>query len=155
MSIIYLQNGANRDRVEEFWRHILASISKEEFYGYIDTIRNGSKFQKYLKGREVKKLLKRLSDIWVYWRRNYINISQFLYRVSHKLFFPAGKNRFHSAGYIYSYSRVGRLQGKTTVTQGFSQTWVGVQNVYRIYFYPIFVKTLNWAYYNYPFEPDF
>ncbi|MCK4440571.1 MAG: hypothetical protein KAU90_01100, partial [Sulfurovaceae bacterium] len=119
--IIYLQNGADKDKVREFLESYFSNISQKEFYGYIDIIRNSSKIKKYLTG---KKVLKKLKD-YRYMsslEENYINISQLFYRSFNKLFFKQ-KKKIHSSGTLIVIAGLDAT-GKTTITHDLKK-WLG------------------------------
>jgi len=119
--IIYLQNGANRDKVKEFLESYFSNISEKEFYSYIDIIRDGSKIKKYLAGKRVKKRLQEyryMSSL----KENYINISQLFYRSFNKLFFKQ-KKKIHSTGTLIVIAGLDAT-GKTTITHDLKK-WLG------------------------------
>ncbi|HHD80765.1 MAG TPA: hypothetical protein ENK99_04070 [Campylobacterales bacterium] len=119
--IIYLQNGANRDKVREFLENYFPNISQKEFYSYIDIIRDGSKIKKYLAGKKVSKRLKEykyMSSL----EENYINISQLFYRSLNKLFFKQ-KKKIHSSGTLIVIAGLDAT-GKTTITHDLKK-WLG------------------------------
>jgi len=119
--IIYLQNGANKDKVKEFLNIYFSKVSEKEFYNYIDTIRDGSKIKKYLAGKKLKKRLKE----YIYMgslEENYINISQLFYRSFNKLFFKQ-KKKIHSTGALIVIAGLDAT-GKTTITHDLKK-WLG------------------------------
>ncbi len=119
--IIYLQNGANRDKVREFLNIYFNNIKQEEFYSYIDIIQNGTRLEKYFAGKRVNKRLKEYKYL-NFWKENYINISQFIYRTFNKLFFKQ-KKRVHSSGTIIVIAGLDAT-GKTTITNDLKK-WLG------------------------------
>ncbi len=119
--IIYLQNGANRDKVKEFLNIYFNNIKQEEFYSYIDIIQNGTKLEKYFAGKRLSKRLKEYKYL-SFWEENYINISQFFYRVFNKLIFKQ-KKRVCSSGTIVVIAGLDAT-GKTTVTTDLKK-WLG------------------------------
>jgi thymidylate kinase len=119
--IIYLQNGANRDKVKEFLESYFSNISEKEFYSYIDIIRDGSKIKKYLAGKRVKKRLKEYRYMGSL-KENYINISQLFYRSFNKLFFKQ-KKKIHSTGTLIVIAGLDAT-GKTTITYDLKK-WLG------------------------------
>jgi len=119
--IIYLQNGANRDKVRDFLALYFNNISEEEFYSYIDIIRNGTKLQKYFAGKRVKKRLKEYKYLSTL-EENYINISQLFYRSFNKLFLKQ-KKRVHSMGTLIVVAGLDAT-GKTTITHDLKK-WLG------------------------------
>jgi thymidylate kinase len=119
--IIYLQNGANRDKIREFLERYFINISENEFYSYIDTIRDGSKIERYFAGKKLKKRLKEYRYL-SFLEENYTNIYQLLYRSFNKLFFKQ-KKRVHSSGTIIVIAGLDAT-GKTTVTQDLKK-WLG------------------------------
>ena len=119
--IIYLQNGANRDKVDEFLERYFSNITPKEFYSYIDTIRDGSKLQKYLAGKRVQKRLKRYRYMSSF-QESYRNIYQLFYRSFNKLFFKE-KKKINSSGILIVIAGLDAT-GKTTVTEDLKK-WLG------------------------------
>ena len=119
--IIYLQNGSDRNKVREFLYNYFPNIDENEFYGYIDTIKNGSNFKKYLVGKKVKRKLKRY-DYLGFCEESYLNIKQFIYRSLNRVIFKR-KKRLHSAGTIIVIAGLDAT-GKTTVTADLKK-WLG------------------------------
>lgn len=118
--IIYLQNGTNRDELREFLYKFFPNIGEDEFYGYIETIRVGSKVDRYLAGKRLLKRLKRYRYINPL-RESYINLSQLLYRVSNKIFFRRKKRL--SKGVMIAITGLDAT-GKTTITRNL-KSWLG------------------------------
>jgi len=119
--IIYLQNGANRDKIRDFLHDYFPNISEVEFYSYIHTIQEGSNLKKYLAGKKVKRKLKRYRYLG-FWEENYINISQFIYRSINRLFFK-NRKRLNSTGTIIVIAGLDAT-GKTTITNDLKK-WLG------------------------------
>ncbi len=118
--IIYLQNGTNRDELREFLDRFFPNIREEEFYGYIETLRVGSKIERYFAGKRVVKKLKKYRYMSSF-KESYINISQLLYRISNKLFFKRKKRL--STGTIIAITGLDAT-GKSTVTNDLKK-WLG------------------------------
>jgi len=119
--IEYLQRGLNRDKLKDFLERFFPNITLDEFYRFLDVIKNGSNFKRYILG---KRLLSKLSSyryltpLEEFW----FNLSQLLYRVVNRFFFR-DKKRLHSMGTMIVVTGADAT-GKSTVTKDL-KNWLG------------------------------
>jgi thymidylate kinase len=119
--IAYLKDGIDEKSLEELMEIYFPNISIYEFYGYIDTILNGTKFKKYTEGKRLKERLSNYKYL-NFFEENYNNIGQLIYRVCNKLFYKQ-KKKLHSSGAMIVVAGLDAT-GKTTVTNELKK-WLG------------------------------
>lgn len=119
--IDYLLDGLDNDKLTQFLTDFFPKITVEEFFKYINVIRDGNIYHKLFYARKLKKNIKRY--IYQGFAENFFNnTKQLIYRVTNKLFFKQKKKLFSGGSFIV----VAGLDatGKTTITKDLKQ-WLG------------------------------
>ena len=119
--INYLIQNLNNEKLKKFLEKYFPNISKEEFFNYINIIKNGSKLEKYLKGKILKRKLKRYYYMSLF-EENFNNIYQLIYRLINK-FFLKQKKKLQIGGIFIVVAGLDAT-GKTTITNELNK-WLG------------------------------
>lgn len=111
--IDYLLEDMNQEKMIKFLALYFPTVSKEDFFAYIEVIQSGSSLNKYLKATQLKR---QLSKYNIYTKIEEIkkNLYQLVYRVSNKIFFKQKKS-LHSCGILIVVAGLDAT-GKTTIT---------------------------------------
>lgn len=129
--IEYLLNGMDRNKLDLFLELYFPEISQEQLMEYVEIIKEGTFFKRFISANTLKYKLSRYRRQGVL-DEGFENIRQFSYRVLNKLHFKQ-KKKLHSAGTMIIIAGLDAT-GKTTITTELNE-WLGKNlTVSRVHF---------------------
>ena len=119
--IEYLLEGMDRTKLRSFLEIYFPEISQEQIFGYVEIIKNGTFFNRFISANTLKYKLSRYRNQGLI-EESFANIKQFSYRVLNKIFLKQ-KKKLHSAGTLIVVAGLDAT-GKTTITTELKK-WLG------------------------------
>jgi len=119
--LVYLEDGLNVDKLRLFLEKFFPNISLDEFYRYIDVIKSGSNFRKYIIGKRLYSKLSNYRYLTLF-EEFRLNFYQLIYRVFNRLIFKE-KKQLCTLGTMIVITGADAT-GKTTLTHDLKE-WLG------------------------------
>jgi len=119
--IEYLLEGMNKKKLDAFLALYFPEISQEQLFSYVEMIKKGTFFHRFIAANTLKSRLSRYRNQGVFVEA-IENMRQFSYRVLNKIFFKQ-KKKLHSAGTMIVIAGLDAT-GKTTITTELKK-WLG------------------------------
>lgn len=119
--IAYLLEGMNRKKLDAFLALYFPEISQEQLFEYVEIIKEGTFFKRFIAANTLKYRLSRYRNQGIL-EESIENMRQLSYRVVNKIFFKQ-KKKLHSSGTLIVVAGLDAT-GKTTITNELKK-WLG------------------------------